>query len=96
VNHSPRRDLRFLSITLNRQVKVIGFCDCRLLPNLEKDDVPNVCDSWLSVFSVGTHKIGCVHKNDFIMAAKTDDLASSQLEMISLIVKLTQTAINRL
>jgi hypothetical protein len=34
---------------LSRQVKVIGFGDLRLPPNLLKDGVPNFCDCWLPV-----------------------------------------------
>jgi hypothetical protein len=41
--------VRFLSDILNRQENVIGFCDFWLLPNLLKDGLPNVCDSWLPV-----------------------------------------------
>lgn len=44
-----RLDLRFFAAILNRQVKVIGFCDFWLLLNLLMDDVPNFCDLWLSV-----------------------------------------------
>jgi hypothetical protein len=34
---------------LNRQVKVIGFWDCRLPLNLLSDDIPTFWYSWLSV-----------------------------------------------
>jgi hypothetical protein len=66
--------LRFLSDILNRQVKVIRFWDCRPLSNLEKDNVPNLWESWLSVRAMVDRQDQGLHKNDFIMAAKTDKL----------------------
>jgi hypothetical protein len=45
VNYALLLVLRFLSATLNRQVKVTGFCDFRPPLNLESGDVPNFCDS---------------------------------------------------
>ena len=41
VNYAFHLDLRFLSAALNRQVKVIGFRDFGLLPNVQSDDIPN-------------------------------------------------------
>jgi hypothetical protein len=49
VNHTLRLDLRFMFATLNRQVKVVGFYGFWLLRIILIDDVPNFCDSWLSV-----------------------------------------------
>ena len=56
---------RFLSTTLNREAKVIAFCDCRLLPKFWNPGYLYL--QW------GTHKIGGLHKNDSVMAAKADE-----------------------
>jgi 4a-hydroxytetrahydrobiopterin dehydratase len=41
--------------------------------------MPKFWDCWLPVSAMvwWTHKIGGLHKNDFIMAAKSDELISS-------------------
>jgi hypothetical protein len=44
-----RLDLRLVSVILSRQVKVIAFCDCRLLPNLLEDWLPKFWECWLPV-----------------------------------------------
>ena len=75
-NYAFRLDLRFLSGTLNRQVKANGFCDCRLLIILRKNAMPNFISGNPGYQYVDwwTHKVKGLHLNDFIMDSQIDQV----------------------